>query len=132
MPFLPLLALIGSVVFINMMLSGDNALAIGALLTMTSPDRRGLVLALGGSGAIVLRIICTLCVASWFNSSLMQAIGGLLLLFMAIQLLSNQQQDVVQPPQEVSVPSMTAIRGCVKQPGVARYLILLANPLKEV
>lgn len=64
MPFLPLLALVGSIVFINMMLSGDNALAISALLALISPDRRRLVLALGGSGAIVLRIICTLCVAS--------------------------------------------------------------------
>lgn len=126
MPFLPLL---GSIVFINMMLSGDNALAISALLAMISPDRRWLVLAFGGSGAIVLRIICTLCVASWLNASFVQAPGGLLLLFMAIQQLSNQQQHASQPQQEVAVPSMTKIQDGVKQPGGARYLMQLSQQL---
>jgi predicted tellurium resistance membrane protein TerC len=55
MPFLPLLALVGSIVFINMMLTGDNALAISALLALISPDRRRLVLALGGKRTLASR-----------------------------------------------------------------------------
>jgi predicted tellurium resistance membrane protein TerC len=129
MPFLPLMMLIGSIAFINIMLSGDNVLVISALLAIIAPDRRRLVLALGGSGAIVLRIICTLLVASWLNYSFAQAIGGLLILFTAIQLLSNQEHNVVQSPQEVSATSMTRVQHYVKQPVAAGCLTQLPNRL---
>jgi len=89
-----LLALMGdfvgailSIVLIDLVLSGDNALVIGmAVRNLPAKQKRWAVLA-GGGGALLLRVILTALAAVLLRVPLLQAGGGLLLAVITYRLL---------------------------------------------
>ncbi len=86
-PGVGLLATIGSIILIDIVLSGDNALVIGAAASRLPRGLRFLAILWGGAGAIVLRILLA-GVATWLLSvQLLQAGGGVVLMVIAIHLL---------------------------------------------
>ena len=80
-----LLAL-GQVVWINILLSGDNAIAIGMACRELSPRYRRLGILYGTAAAIVLRIIFALVVSWLMQLPWLMAVGGLLLLWVGVSL----------------------------------------------
>src|SRR6476646_1704973 len=87
---LEVLGIIGSIVLVDLVLSGDNALVIGAAAASLPRQQRWRAIALGGAAAIVLRILFAAMAALLLTLPLLQALGGLLLLFIAARLLAGR------------------------------------------
>jgi YjbE family integral membrane protein len=91
---LELLGSILSIVVIDLVLSGDNALVIGMAAHRLEPRQRRGAIVVGGAGAIVLRIIFTALAAVLLKIPLLEAAGGLLLTWIAYKLLREEQEEV--------------------------------------
>jgi predicted tellurium resistance membrane protein TerC len=81
------LRILGSILFIDVILSGDNALVIGTVASSLPANLRWIAFVVGGGGAITLRIVLTYSVTLLLRIPLLQAIGGVLLLVITIRLL---------------------------------------------
>ena len=81
------------IVIIDLSLAGDNALVI-AMAVLTLPPRQRLVGLLGGTlGAVVLRIILIAVITQILLIPLLQALGGLVLVWIAIKLVRQDASD---------------------------------------
>jgi YjbE family integral membrane protein len=76
-----------SIVVLDLVLSGDNALVIGLAARRLSPDARRLAIILGGAGAIGLRVVFATGAALLLSIPFLQAVGGVLLLWIAWKIL---------------------------------------------
>lgn len=76
-----------SIVLFDLLLSGDNAVVIGMAARRLSPENRRRAIIWGGMGAIGLRILFTAAATFILGVPALQAIGGLLLLWIAYRLL---------------------------------------------
>jgi YjbE family integral membrane protein len=86
------LALLGSIVgiiVINIVLSGDNAIVIALASRRLTPRDRKRAIVLGGAGAILLRVVCTMAATILLGVPFVQLIGGLLLVWIAYRLLAD-------------------------------------------
>jgi YjbE family integral membrane protein len=97
------------IVWINIIVSGDNAVVI-ALAARNLPERqrRGAV-AWGSGAAVVLRIALTVVAARLLALPYLQIAGGLLLLWIGIQLLGEEDEGDGGEPRQHASP-MAAIR----------------------
>ena len=81
------------IIWINIILSGDNAVVI-ALAARSLPEEQQRKAILFGSGAaVVLRVALTVVAAKLLEVSYLQIVGGLLLLWIGAQLLSEEDED---------------------------------------
>jgi YjbE family integral membrane protein len=82
-------AALGSIILANVVLSGDNAVVI-ALAARTLPAEQQTKAIFWGSGAaIVMRIVLTLIAVEMLKWPYLKIVGGLLLLYIGITLLSE-------------------------------------------
>lgn len=81
------IAKIASIVLIDLVLSGDNAVVIGMAARSLPADARKRAIVLGGLGAVVLRVTFTILAALLLDIPLLRAIGGVLLLWIAYKLV---------------------------------------------
>lgn len=84
------LGILGGIILVDLALSGDNALVIGAAASGLPRRQRLVAILTGGGAAIVLRIIFTVAAALLLRLPLLQTIGAVLLLFIAVRLLVGQ------------------------------------------
>jgi YjbE family integral membrane protein len=80
------------IIIINIVLSGDNAVVIGLAANPLPARQRRLAIVLGGAAAVVLRVALTSVAALLLRVWAVQAIGGLLLLWIAFKLLEQQEE----------------------------------------
>ena len=73
----------GQVLLIDLVLAGDNAIAVGALAAGLPPDQRRKVIMIGIGAALVLRIIFALTVSFLMGVIGLILAGGILLLWVA-------------------------------------------------
>ena len=77
------------IIGVNIILSGDNAVVI-AMACMTLPPRQRLWgMILGAGVAVLLRVIFTLVIAQVMNYPYLKLVGGLLLFYVAIKLVTE-------------------------------------------
>jgi YjbE family integral membrane protein len=95
-----LLGAVGSIILIDLVLSGDNALVIGAAAARLPRRQRWYAIVLGGGGAIVLRIVLAIIATLLLQLPLLQAIGGFLLLVIAVRLLIDRGEMKREKPAE--------------------------------
>ena len=85
------------IVFIDLVLAGDNAIVIGMVASQFDQDLRKKIIFWGIGAAIVLRIIFTLITAYLLQIEGLKLIGGLLLLYIAYKLykdvIKNESSD---------------------------------------
>ena len=74
------------IVFIDLILAGDNAIIIGMVASKFPLDQRKKIIFWGIGGAIILRIILTLLTAYLLQITGLRLIGGLLLLYIVYKL----------------------------------------------
>ena len=74
------------IVFIDLILAGDNAIIIGMVASKFPPDQRKKIIFWGIGGAVVLRIILTLLTAYLLQITGLRLIGGVLLLYIVYKL----------------------------------------------
>lgn len=77
------------IIGINIVLSGDNAVVIALACRNLPPRQRRWGIILGAGAAVVLRIIFTVLVQFLFNVPWLKLVGGLLLFWIAIKLLTG-------------------------------------------
>ena len=80
------LAILTQIIFIDLVLAGDNAIIIGMVASKFPIEQRKKVIFWGIGGAIVLRIILTLLTAYLLQITGLRLIGGLLLLYIVYKL----------------------------------------------
>ena len=90
---------VGKIMWINVLLSGDNALVIALACRGLQPQQRLWGMILGAGAAVVLRIIFTGIVATLLELPYLKLIGGLALIVIAAKLLvpDNADEDGVKP-----------------------------------
>jgi len=81
---------LGGIILVDLVLSGDNALVIGAAASKLPRKQRWLAILLGGGGAIVLRIAFAIIATLLLQLPLLKAIGGALLMVIAVRLLMDR------------------------------------------
>ena len=77
------------IVFIDLVLAGDNAIVIGMVASQFDQNLRKKIIFWGIGAAIILRIIFTLITAYLLQINGLKAIGGLLLLYIAYKLFKD-------------------------------------------
>lgn len=88
-----LLTKIFSIIVINVVLSGDNALVIGMASRTLAPRQRRMAIILGGAGAIILRIIFTVVAVYFLEIPFLEAVGGVVLIWIAYKLLNDESDS---------------------------------------
>ena len=74
------IAILTQIIFIDLVLAGDNAIIIGMVASKFPVEQRKKVIFWGIGGAVILRIILTLLTAYLLQITGLRLIGGLLLL----------------------------------------------------
>ena len=80
------------IIWINIILSGDNAVVIALAARSLPPDQQKKAVLFGSGAAVVLRIVLTVVAAKLLELSFLQIIGGLLLLWIGVQLLGDEEE----------------------------------------
>lgn len=84
---------LGSILFMNLLLSGDNAVIIALASKNLSPEQRNTAILWGSAGAVILRIVLTFVAAYLLNIPYFQLVGGIALLWIAISLLNVNEEE---------------------------------------
>ncbi|MDM0019962.1 TerC family protein [Variovorax saccharolyticus] len=79
------------IVWINIILSGDNAVVIAMAARSLPPHQQRTAVLFGSGAAVVLRVILTVVAAKLLALPYLQIVGGLLLLWIGTQLLSGEE-----------------------------------------
>ncbi len=87
---LKLLGAIAGIALVDLVLSGDNALVIGAAAANLHRRQRILAIIFGGAAAILLRITFAIAATLLLVLPLLQTIGGLVLIVIAVRLLMDR------------------------------------------
>jgi YjbE family integral membrane protein len=80
-----------SIITVNLLLSGDNALVIALASRKLQPEQQKKAIFWGGAGAIGLRILLTFAAIVMLQIPYLQLIGGFALLWIAIKLLAGEE-----------------------------------------
>ncbi|MDC1365843.1 TerC family protein [Pelagibacteraceae bacterium] len=83
------LVILGQIIFIDLVLAGDNAIIIGMVASKFPADQRKKVIFWGIGGAVILRIILTMLTAYLLQVTGLRLIGGLLLLYIVYKLYTD-------------------------------------------
>jgi len=83
------LTILVQIIFIDLVLAGDNAIIIGMVASQFPPDQRKKIIFWGIGGAVILRIILTLITAYLLQITGLRLIGGLLLLYIVYKLYTD-------------------------------------------
>ena len=85
------------IVFIDLVLAGDNAIIIGMVASQFPTEQRKKIIFFGIGGAVILRIIFTLITAYLLQITGLRLIGGILLLYICYKLyvdvVKNNSED---------------------------------------
>ena len=94
------IAILTQIIFIDLVLAGDNAIIIGMVASKFPPEQRKKVIFWGIGGAVILRIILTLLTAYLLQITGLRLIGGLFLLYIVYKLYvdvikgSENEEDI--------------------------------------
>lgn len=89
-----------SIVLIDLLLAGDNALVIAMAVRGLSSRQRRIGIALGAGAAVVLRIALTIVAAQLLNVEFIKLVGGAFVIWIAIGVLA----DASSTELEAAVP----------------------------
>ena len=94
------IAILTQIIFIDLVLAGDNAIIIGMVASKFPLEQRKKVIFWGIGGAVILRIILTLLTAYLLQITGLRLIGGILLLYIVYKLYvdvikgSDSEEDI--------------------------------------
>ena len=114
---------LGSILLLDLLLSGDNAIIIALACKNLPHDHRKKAIFLGCAGAIILRVLLTFAATRLLEVPYLQFIGGVALVFIAIKLLKPEEEDLSNI--ESSAKLWTAIKTIL----VADFIMSLDNVL---
>jgi YjbE family integral membrane protein len=93
------------IIWINILLSGDNAVVIALAARGLPPEQQRKAILFGSGAAVVLRIGLTI-IAAWLMALQgLQIVGGLLLLWIGAQLLANEEESDADAKEQANLAS---------------------------
>ena len=95
------------IVFIDLVLAGDNAIIIGIVASQFKDEIRKKIIFWGIGAAIVLRIVFTLITAYLLQINGLKTIGGLLLLYIAYKLYKDVIKNGINDDKKIETDSST-------------------------
>ena len=107
------------IVFIDLILAGDNAIIIGMVASKFPPEQRKKVIVWGIGGAVILRIILTLLTAYLLQITGLRLVGGILLLYIVYKLYIDVIKNSESQEKDIKVDSSSLIK--------AIWTVLLAD-----
>ena len=107
------------IVFIDLVLAGDNAIIIGMVASKFPLEQRKKIIFWGIGGAVVLRIILTLLTAYLLQITGLRLIGGILLLYIVYRLYVDVIKDSSNETKDIKVDNSSFLK--------AIWTILLAD-----
>jgi YjbE family integral membrane protein len=102
------LAALLQIMLVNIVLSGDNAVVIALAARNLPTHHQKKAILLGSGGAIVLRILLTVVAVELLKIPFLQSLGGLLLVWIAVQLLV--EEDSGEDVKEVGSDLYAAVK----------------------
>jgi YjbE family integral membrane protein len=84
---------LGKIVWVNILLSGDNAVVIALAARSLPPQQQKQAIMIGSGAAIALRIVLTLVAAQLLLLPYLKLIGALLLLYIGVTLLLPEDES---------------------------------------
>ena len=112
------ITILTQIIFIDLVLAGDNAIIIGMVASKFPPDQRKKVIFWGIGGAVVLRIILTLLTAYLLQITGLRLIGGILLLYIVYKLYNDVIKEASKQ-EDIKINSSSFIK--------AIWTVLLAD-----
>jgi YjbE family integral membrane protein len=97
-----------TIIWVNIILSGDNAVVIALAARSLPPHQQKQAVFLGSGAAVVLRIVLTVVAAKLLALPYLQIVGGLLLLWIGVQLLGDEDEGEGESKEYGSM--MSAVR----------------------
>ena len=108
------------IVWINILLSGDNAVVIALACRSLNERQRKWGVIIGSAAAVALRIAFTLVVARLMEIPFLKLVGGLLLLWIAVKLLTDETD-------ESDIKASHTVRAAVQTIVIADLVMSLDN-----
>ena len=113
------ITILTQIIFIDLVLAGDNAIIIGMVASKFPPEQRKKVIFWGIGGAVVLRIILTLLTAYLLQITGLRLIGGILLLYIVYRLYVDVIKNSSNETKDIKVDNSSFLK--------AIWTILLAD-----
>jgi len=98
------------IVFIDLVLAGDNAIIIGMVASQFPVDQRKKIIFWGIGAAIILRIIFTLLTAYLLQITGLRLIGGILLLYICYKLYKDVIKNNSSDNENIKVDNSSFIK----------------------
>ena len=98
------------IVFIDLVLAGDNAIIIGMVASQFPLDQRKKIIFFGIGVAIILRIIFTLITAYLLQITGLRLIGGLALLYICYRLYVDVVKKDIEENKEIKVDKSNLLK----------------------
>jgi len=98
------------IVFIDLVLAGDNAIIIGMVASQFPIDQRKKIIFWGITAAVVLRIIFTLITAYLLQITGLRLIGGILLLYICYKLYVDVIKNNNQNDKDIKVNNSSFLK----------------------
>tara|TARA_A100000164_G_scaffold314129_1_gene293209 strand:+ start:1661 stop:2236 length:576 start_codon:yes stop_codon:yes gene_type:complete len=113
------LIIFSQIIFIDLILAGDNAIIIGMVASKFPPNQRKKVIFWGIGGAVILRIILTLFTAYLLQITGLRLIGGILLLYIVYKLYTDVIKNTESQEKDIKVDGSNLLK--------AIWTVLLAD-----
>ena len=113
------IAIFFQIIFIDLILAGDNAIIIGMVASKFPPEQRKKIIFWGIGGAVILRILLTLITAYLLQITGLRLLGGLLLLYIVYKLYVDVIKNSQNDEENIKVDSSSMLK--------AIWTVLLAD-----
>jgi len=100
---------LGSIVLANILLSGDNAVVIALAARGLPPEHQKKAIVLGSVAAIIMRVLLTIVAVKLLTLPWLKVVGGLLLLYIGVDLLLDDDEVHDHAARPVSIASAVRI-----------------------
>ena len=104
------IVIFSQIVFIDLVLAGDNAIIIGMVASKFPIEQRKKIIFWGIGGAIVLRIILTLMTAYLLQITGLRLIGGILLLYICYKLYTDVIKNNASSNEDIKVDNSSFLK----------------------
>jgi len=98
------------IVFIDLVLAGDNAIIIGMVASQFQADQRKKIIFWGIGAAVILRIIFTLIAAYLLQINGLRLIGGILLLYIVYKLYIDVIKNSSENEKNIKVDNSSLLK----------------------
>ena len=98
------------IVFIDLVLAGDNAIIIGMVASQFPIDQRKKIIFFGIGGAVILRIVFTLITAYLLQITGLRLIGGILLLYICYKLYVDVVKNNSEDNKDIKVDNSNFLK----------------------